>query len=144
MRASIFVYSVSVFTHLDERGQFDWLAEVRRVLRPGGVALLTVHGEAAFQRFVSGASVGAIRSAPDRLAAESLAERGFIYEAAEWSRWNALRFIGDGAGWGLAFHSEDYLRRPLGRALRRARDHPREGGPGPGAAHGRGRCRGGR
>jgi len=109
-----FLYSVSVFSHLDERGQDDWLAEVRRVLRPGGVALLTVHGEAAFQRFVTGESVGAIRSASDRLAAGSLAERGFVYEEAEWSRWNALRFIGDSGGWGLAFHSEEYLRRHWG------------------------------
>ena len=104
------LYSVSVFSHLDEQGQLDWLTEVRRVLRPGGVAMLTVHGESAFRRFASGEAVGAIRSAPSRLAAESLDERGFVYEEAEWSRWNALRFIGDGSGWGLAFHSDEYLR----------------------------------
>jgi SAM-dependent methyltransferase len=104
------LYSFSVFSHLDEEAQFDWLAEIGRVLRPGGVALLTVHGEAAFRRFASGEAVGAIRAAPARLAARSLAERGFVFEEAEWSRWNALRFIGEGRGWGLAFHSEDYLR----------------------------------
>ena len=80
--------------------------------------MLTVHGESAFRRFVSGESVGAIRSAPARLAAGSLAERGFVYEEAEWSRWNALRFIGDGRGWGLAFHSEDYLRTRWGELFR--------------------------
>ena len=109
-----FVYSVSVFTHLDEQGQFDWLAEVRRVLRPGGVALLTVHGESAFRRFVSGETVGAIHSAQERLGAESLTQRGFVYEEAEPSRWNALRFIDGDSGWGLAFHSDDYLRRRWG------------------------------
>lgn len=108
------VYSISVFSHLDERAQFEWLDEVRRVLRPGGLALLTVHGEQAFRRFASGEAVGAIRSAAERIAAGSLDKRGFVYEEAEWSRWNALRFIDDGGGWGLAFHSEDYLRRHWG------------------------------
>lgn len=41
------VYAISVFTHLDEERQFLWLDELRRVTRPGGVVLLTVHGEHA-------------------------------------------------------------------------------------------------
>lgn len=40
-----FIYAISVFTHLDADRQDAWLAELRRVIRPGGVALLTVHGE---------------------------------------------------------------------------------------------------
>jgi len=39
------VYGVSVFTHLDERHQNDWLHELSRVTRPGAVILLTVHGD---------------------------------------------------------------------------------------------------
>jgi SAM-dependent methyltransferase len=38
---------VSIFTHLKEPDQFAWLAELRRVVRPGGVLLMTVHGETA-------------------------------------------------------------------------------------------------
>lgn len=41
------VYGVSVMTHLKEADQFEWLAELRRVLRPGGLALLTFHGSAS-------------------------------------------------------------------------------------------------
>ncbi|MDQ6605747.1 MAG: class I SAM-dependent methyltransferase [Actinomycetota bacterium] len=37
------VYNHSVFTHIDERRQDLWLAELARVLAPGGIALLTVH-----------------------------------------------------------------------------------------------------
>lgn len=38
----------SVFTHIDERMQDLWLGELRRVLKPGGIALLSVHGPFAF------------------------------------------------------------------------------------------------
>lgn len=39
-----FVYVISVFTHLAEDYQFRWLEELRRIIKPGGVLLLTVHG----------------------------------------------------------------------------------------------------
>ena len=38
------VYSVSVFTHLPEEMQFAWLSELRRIVRPGGVVVASVHG----------------------------------------------------------------------------------------------------
>ena len=39
------LYSISVFTHLPVDVQHLWAAELRRVLRPGGVALLSMHGD---------------------------------------------------------------------------------------------------
>ena len=36
------IYAFSVFTHLDEGLQSDWLAEFRRLLRPGGILILSV------------------------------------------------------------------------------------------------------
>jgi len=38
------VYAISVFTHLDETYQHRWLAELKRIIEPGGVCLLTLHG----------------------------------------------------------------------------------------------------
>jgi len=37
---------ISVFTHLDEPTQFRWLDELRRVVRPGGIVLMSIHGMA--------------------------------------------------------------------------------------------------
>jgi SAM-dependent methyltransferase len=39
------VYALSVFTHLPEVLQFQWMAELSRVLKPGGHLLMTTHGE---------------------------------------------------------------------------------------------------
>lgn len=39
------IFAVSVFTHLDEMMQFALLAELRRLLRPGGVLIASVQGE---------------------------------------------------------------------------------------------------
>jgi SAM-dependent methyltransferase len=41
------VFNHSVFTHIDERRQDQWLSELRRVVRPGGLIVLSVHGEVA-------------------------------------------------------------------------------------------------
>lgn len=39
-----FVYAISVLTHIPTELQVPWMEELRRVLRPGGHALLSVHG----------------------------------------------------------------------------------------------------
>lgn len=45
------VYNHSVFTHISEAHQDQWLGELRRVTRPGGIVVLSVHGEHAFRHF---------------------------------------------------------------------------------------------
>ena len=47
-----FIYAISVFTHLDENYQFRWLEELRRIIKPGGILLVTLHGSKNGQGFV--------------------------------------------------------------------------------------------
>ena len=47
------LYAFSVFTHIDHY-ELAWLAEIRRVLKPGGIAYLTVHTDHTWQILQSG------------------------------------------------------------------------------------------
>jgi len=40
-----FIFAGSVFTHLTEGLQFAWLNELRRVMKPSGVLMITLHGD---------------------------------------------------------------------------------------------------
>jgi SAM-dependent methyltransferase len=44
-----FAYTISVFTHLPEKECFFWLAELRRILKPGGYLYITVNGSFDFR-----------------------------------------------------------------------------------------------
>jgi SAM-dependent methyltransferase len=84
------VFAVSVFTHLDEMAQWAWLAELTRLLRPGGLLLASTHSETL---------------APTRpdLSAEDvqrLASSGFAFAPG-------ARFFNDDT----AFHSQSYVER---------------------------------
>ncbi len=72
-------YLYSVFTHLRRTTQDAWLAELARVLRPGGLAMVTFHDE----DHPSLPTIG--------LSSEAVLERGFIvhHDAAEGSNFMA-------------------------------------------------------
>jgi SAM-dependent methyltransferase len=110
------VYSVSVFSHLGRGLQERWLAELARVLRPGGVALLSVHGPTAFEAF----RTGRVRTAWCRrevFAREPLREQDFVFTPYAHSPWTAADLPGVGRDYGLAFHGHAFIRETWGRHL---------------------------
>jgi SAM-dependent methyltransferase len=82
------IFTISVFTHLDEAMQEAWLAELARLLRPGGLLLATTH------------TPEIARTSPGVTAAElaRLDERGFLFRPSV-GPFNEQS----------AFHSESYL-----------------------------------
>lgn len=45
------VYAWSIFTHFSESAHKAWLAELYRILRPGGVLIVTIHAEARLEKY---------------------------------------------------------------------------------------------
>lgn len=73
------LYSFSVFSHIPLESQRAWLAEFARLLRPGGLAVLTYHGDRAVERWLRGETPSnaptpqGLRDALPRLRAEGIA-----------------------------------------------------------------------
>jgi SAM-dependent methyltransferase len=108
------IVSFSVFTHLDERSQFAWLHELRRVLSPDGVALLTVHGPASYEIYRSGRWVANSRACAKRVASHghgALEREGFIFELFDRDMSNEADFSGIDADYGITFHGREYIKR---------------------------------
>jgi SAM-dependent methyltransferase len=119
-----FVYSISVFSHLDEALGDAWMREVARLLKPGGTALLSVHGGHAFEQFRTGAVTTnwCPRSA---FARPPLGPDEFVFVPYQRSIWNQGELPGVGESYGLAFHGEQYLRSRWSPALTIVEVRPR-------------------
>lgn len=112
------VYSSSVFTHIDADAQRGWLEEMTRVLRPGGLALISVYGRHAFDGYRSGRLLGVSRDFQQRLARhDSLDGPGIVFAPYARSIWKNFNFAGSSDAYGITFNSEDYIRREWARCL---------------------------
>jgi len=89
------VYAISVFTHLSLEHQGLWMAELHRLLKPGGLLLFTVHGESAWQSLP-----------PNKQ--EKIQREGFLFETS-----TKLRGIVP-QGYHTAYHNESGVLRILG------------------------------
>lgn len=70
------IYSVSIFSHLAPGDRDLWLYELARVLRPGGIALLTFNGLRSLRRSHS-------RGVHLQHSEDDLDRKGFIFESAD-------------------------------------------------------------
>ncbi len=100
-----FISAYSVFTHIDET-EVAWLAEMQRILRPGGLAYFTVHNEDTWQAM---SDLGPA----NRLVASMLRREGFTLERLQQPMAvgkTAYYFADEGAYRAQVFHSNCYLR----------------------------------
>jgi SAM-dependent methyltransferase len=114
------IYAFSVFTHIDTF-ETAWLAELRRILRPGGIAYVTVHDEDTWR---------ALREAPadNRILTCMRKTANFIEDqlASEMpGEWLVYRHTQTGPYRGLVFHSQDYIARIWGRFFKIVQTVPR-------------------
>ena len=110
------VYAISVFSHLDRGVAAMWLAELRRVLAPDGLALLSVHGPHAFERFRTGA-VTTSWCAPEVFRRGPLGAAEFVFAPYRRSFWTDGDLPGVGREYGLAFQGPEHTRATWGRTL---------------------------
>jgi SAM-dependent methyltransferase len=90
-----FIYGISVVTHLDEEHHLAWLSELGRVLKPGGIVMLTVHGQHAAEMDLSKEDY------------QEFVNRGFFYRRAVDRR--TVEGLPD--YYQVAFHSHPYIHR---------------------------------
>ena len=75
------IFNHSVMSHLDATYQDAWLDELKRALKPGGVATLSIHGKKAFSAFLDTLSPDARQTY-----AENLRTEGIVYTRQDgWS-----------------------------------------------------------
>lgn len=105
------IYGISVFTHLPEAFQAAWLLELRRVLKPGGVLITTVHGPAIVEYIAQvypGAS--ALR--------DEVRDHGFVYVGTRregWPSYFGVPTAGLPDLYQLSYCSHDYIRKHWSR-----------------------------
>jgi len=97
------VYAISIWSHYGERSALRWLGEMRRVLRPGGLLVFTVHGQQSIAHFARSSTMK-VDDLPETAA--DLYSRGFHYR--DW--------FADGSDhgvrqkdWGMAFLTPEWL-----------------------------------
>jgi 2-polyprenyl-3-methyl-5-hydroxy-6-metoxy-1,4-benzoquinol methylase len=105
------VYCLSVFTHLAEDQARVWLAELARVLRPGGIVVATTHGQVALDTIRASTDHQAMFSMTREQAArlaDDLPARGFVHLRYDQA---TLDVANAGRNYGNAFVDPGYVSR---------------------------------
>lgn len=109
------VYAFSVFTHIDAF-ELAWLAELRRILRPGGMAYLTVHTERTWNSMnPNRALYHDILVMKDYISEYPVCPE--MFQAPQPRERMALSWQTAAVNNTILFHSTDYIRNAWGRFL---------------------------
>lgn len=113
------VISISVFSHLNELSQHEFLADLARVTRRGATLMLTIHGDAALRRARSESQIFDMISVPQEAfdSAVEAYERGryaFILQQGHLTRnpedSKSQSILADAYEYGITFIPRPYLR----------------------------------
>ena len=97
------ISACSVFTHIDET-ETGWLLELRRILKIGGIACLSIHSKETWQRMDGELRSDVERFRPDIASEEALPEGKTV-----------VTFRSDDPYRCQTFHSDEYIERNWGR-----------------------------
>jgi len=99
------VYSISIWTHLPIKLQLPWLREIRRILKPGGLAMISVSGAKALQ---ARKKLGLQQWMA--IGEEDLALEGIIFRPYEHQKTNPEAYPGVTDEYGLTLHHPEWIR----------------------------------
>jgi SAM-dependent methyltransferase len=102
------VYAISVWTHLTAESAHQWLNEIRRILRPNGLALLTTSNYPVLAQRRKHPKLGPMGW--DKVSDDELRQNGFIFISTPPTP-------GTGA-YGMASHDPDWIRREWASYMR--------------------------
>ncbi len=109
------VCAFSVFTHIDEL-ELAWIAEIRRILRPGGIAFLTIHSDHTWREMRPGWPIhDALVQMRDKIADYAISPellRGPLPAEKTVFRWSSAKNYNTNV-----FHTADYIRSAWGRLM---------------------------
>ena len=101
------IWCGSVFTHLDEDRQDQWLAELHRILVPGGILLASVHGAATWESRLPARTIATLK------------QKGMMFARFDTD-------VGARPCWyQVAWHTDEYVRSHWGRTFQIAAYIPR-------------------
>lgn len=116
------IISISIFTHLSESSQDEFLAELHRVCAPDGKLFLTVHGQRALDRALNEPVIRAMLDMDDRrFEAAQLAfaenRHAFVLQFGHLTttQEGISDLVEDPFEYGITFVPEDYLRSHWGQ-----------------------------
>jgi SAM-dependent methyltransferase len=105
-----FVYCLSVFSHLPDDQARDWFSELARVIRPGGILLITTHGTGALETIAGSAihqEMFVLTADRAREISGQLNEVGYLLEPYQQ---NVVDLAKTADGYGNCFVNERHIR----------------------------------